>query len=167
MLLQECQTDIRQQPWAVASNWQAVVYDLKIQGVLVEQTHLNVEICHLATSIYDEEEDFANTIASTRLTNSHLATELEDIVAHHICINEVHHRCIMQIYALPTFNGVKTLGQRIGRAGRAQVVTQDSEMVDGTGIGMHNDVDKDKEIGDEELDNYSQFMDNLSTDLNE
>ena len=167
MLLWECQIDIRQQPWAVASNQQAAVYDLKIQGALVEQTCLNVGIHCLATSIYNEEEDFANDIASTRLTNPHLATELEDIVAHHICINEVHHRLITQIYALPTFNGVKTLGQRIGRAGRAQVVTQDSEMVDRTGIGMHNDVDEDEEIGDEELDNYSQFMDNLSTDLNE
>ena len=40
-------------------------------------------------------------------------------------------------------------------------------MVDGTGIGMHNDVHRDEEIGDKELDNYLQFMDNLSTDLNE
>ena len=165
-LLRECQTDIRQQPWAVASNQQAAVYDLKIQGVLVEQTCLNVEIRHLATSIYDEEENFAKVITSTRLTDLHLATELEDIVSCHMHINEVHRRHIAQIYALPTFNGVKTLGWRIGRAGRAQV-TQDLEMVDGTGIGMHNDVDRDEEIGDEELDNYLQFMDNLSTDLNE
>ena len=87
----------------------------------MEQTRLNVEIRRLATSIYDEEEDFAKVITSTRLTDPHLATELEDIVSCCMHINEVHHRRIAQIYALPTFNGVKTLGQRIGRAGRAQV----------------------------------------------
>ena len=75
----------------------------------MEQTCLNVKIHCLATSIYNEEEDFANDIASTRLTDPHLATELEDIVSCQMHINEVHRRHIAQIYALPTFNGVKTL----------------------------------------------------------
>lgn len=50
-LLWECQTDIQHQPWAEASNWQAAVYDLKLQGALMEQTHLNIEVCQLVTSI--------------------------------------------------------------------------------------------------------------------
>ena len=51
LLLQECWADIRHQPWAQASNHQAAVYNLKIQGALVEQICLNMEVHCLATSL--------------------------------------------------------------------------------------------------------------------
>ena len=47
----------------------------------MEQVHLNTEVRHLATSICDEEEDFAEAIAATKLTNPFLATELENMMA--------------------------------------------------------------------------------------
>ena len=47
----------------------------------MEQVHLNTEVRHLATSIRDEEEDFAEAIAATKLTNPFLATELENMMA--------------------------------------------------------------------------------------
>ena len=65
----------------MASNWQAAVYDLKIKGALVEQVRLNTEVRRLATSIHDKEEDFAEAIAATKLTNPFLATELENMMA--------------------------------------------------------------------------------------
>ena len=81
-LLRECWADIRHQPWAQASNHQAAVYNLKIQGALVEQIHLNMEVHCLATSIHDEEEDFAEIVIATKLTNPLLATEFEGLMAH-------------------------------------------------------------------------------------
>ena len=80
-LLRECWADIRHQPWAQAPNHQAAVYDLKIQGALVEQICLNMEVHCLATSICDE-EDFAEIVIATKLTNPLLATELEGLMAH-------------------------------------------------------------------------------------
>ena len=81
---------------------------------IVEQVHLNTEVCCLATSIHDKEEDFTEAILATRLMNPFLATELENMMACQVWVNNVHHTHIMQIYALPIFNGDKTLGQRIG-----------------------------------------------------
>ena len=60
---------------------------------------------------------------------------LEDLTAHHIHVNYVHHGHIAQIYTLPIFNGNKTLGQWIGWA-RAQVVLSNSEMGDVTNTGV-------------------------------
>ena len=171
-LLRECRADIRHQPWAQASNRQAAAYDLKIQGALVEQSRLNMEVCHLATSIHDEEEDLAGIVTATKLTNPFLATELEGLMAHRVCLNNVHRRCIAQIHTLHIFNGDKTFGQRIGRASKAQAVTSDAEMGDDTGsrtndevgISTPNDVemDEDDEVV-EELDNIIHFMDSLAT----
>ena len=175
-LLRECRTDIRCLPWAVASNRQAAVYDLKIKGALVEQVRLNTEVRRLATSIRDEEEDFAEAIAATKLTNPFLATELENMMACRVQVNNVHRTRIMQIYALPIFNGDKTLGQRLGRGSKVKVVTQDLEMADRTDgnvvnkgdSGVLNDVELNEDDGvADELDNIIDFMDNLTTSLDE
>ena len=131
-----------------------------------------MEVCHLATSICDEEEDFANIITATKLTDPLLATELEGLMAHRVCINNIHCCRIAQIHALQIFNGDKTFGQRIGWASKVQAVTSDAEMGDDAGSGMndevvintHNDmeVNEDDEIV-EELDNIIHFMDSLAT----
>ena len=78
-----------------------------------------------------------------------------------------------QIYALPMFNGNKSLGQWIGQA-RAQVVLSDSEIGDGTNAGdqMGNTLAADVELNEDDkitdkLDNIIQFMDSLSTITNE
>lgn len=171
-LLRECRADIRCLPWAVAANRQAAVYDLKIKGALAERIRLNTEVRRLATSIHDEEDDFVEVIAATKLTNPLLATELEDIVTRRVRVNNVHRNRIAQIYLLPVFDGDKTLGRRIGRASKAKVVVEDLEMADGTdtntagegGVNMLDDVElnEDDRVADE-LDNIIQFWDSLTT----
>lgn len=90
-----------------------------------------------------------------------------------IHVNNVHCSHIAQIYALPIFNGNKTLSQWIGWA-RAQVVLSDSEMgnVTNTGDQMGNTMAADVELNEDDevtnkLDNIVQFMDNLATVPNE
>lgn len=175
-LLRECRTDIRCLPWTDAANRQAAVYDLKIKAALVEQIRLNVEVRRLATSICDEEEHFAQVIASTKLTNPLLSTELHDVMARRVRVNDVHRRRIALIHALPSFNGDKTLGRRMGQSGEVTVVTSDSEMTDGTvthvpavdegDVDMPDDVERieDDEVVDE-LDNIIHFMDYLHIGL--
>lgn len=77
----------------------------------------------------------------TRLTNPHLTAELEDVMTHHIQVNMVHCRCITQIYALPAFNSVKTLGQRIRKAGNSAETSSGMDTNIGDEADVHNDVE--------------------------
>ena len=82
----------------------------------------------------------------------------------------------MQIYALLIFNGNKTLGQRLGQGRKVKVVTQDLEMADRTDGNIVNKGDSDVlnnvELNEDdgvadELGNIIDFMDNLTTSLDE
>lgn len=167
-LLRECRSDIRRQPWAEASNRQAAVYDLKIQGAVVEQIRLNLEVRRLATFMHHEEEDFAKALADARPVNADLAAELEHILTRRLQVNKVHRARIALIHALPAFDGLKTLGQRAGRASTAHAAVRDTEMVDESGANRtdepHDDTDSDEddEVQTDNVDNYIQYIGNLA-----
>jgi hypothetical protein len=159
-LLRECREDIRAQPWAQAANRQAGIYRLKLTHANEERERLNIEVRRVATSIRDEELDFERHITRLEETDILLATELRDIRDRRVRVNRQHRARIAEIYKLPCYNGIISLGTRVGRAGIEISVDEDVSFED-----REDDEEPEPDEDDivvAELQNVEQFFEQLS-----
>ena len=89
-LLHKCREDIRNLPWTDAANRQAAVLTLKIKRVQEERNRLNIEVRRLVTAMHDEEKYILKHIHDLQGRDDLLATELQDVLAHRMHVNDMH-----------------------------------------------------------------------------
>ena len=104
-LLQECQVDICQQPWANPHNHQISLHCLKLEWAEEERRHLNIEISCLVNWMSQEELQLRSATNHLRSEGSPLAVEASCFLAHRIHQNNVHRARIQKIYALSCYTG--------------------------------------------------------------
>jgi hypothetical protein len=163
-LLQNCQEDIRHQPWADAVNQQATLHALKLERAEEEQSRLNVEIARLVNWMSNEENTLRTTIAQLHESHSPLAIGVEELLARHSWQNTAHHRCIYQIYQLSHYTGSRDPTILSGTWTCSSFRTSESSGGGGEeGDSVINEtpnVEEDDLLG-EELDKVNDFLGSL------
>ncbi|KAJ6623200.1 hypothetical protein B0H10DRAFT_1786918 [Mycena sp. CBHHK59/15] len=76
-LLRDTRMDIHDQPWTHPARREAMVLYFGIKRAKEEIQRLNIEICRLITSMYDQHVDYHRAISSTLLINPPLASYLD------------------------------------------------------------------------------------------
>ncbi|KAI6045906.1 hypothetical protein EDC04DRAFT_3024803, partial [Pisolithus marmoratus] len=69
--------DVQDNDWAKPVFCQAMVKFFKLQRACEELKHVSVEVCHLQTSIHDEEAHIAKIADKLSISNHLLASELK------------------------------------------------------------------------------------------
>jgi hypothetical protein len=108
-LLQECQVDICQQPWADPRNRQISLHRLKLERAEEERRRLNIEISRLVDWMSQEESQLRSATNRLRSEGSPLAVEASRFLARRIRQNNVHRARIQKIYALSCYTGWREL----------------------------------------------------------
>jgi hypothetical protein len=122
---------------------------------------LNIEVRRVATSIRDEELDLKRHITRLEKTDILLATELRDICDRRVRVNRRHRARIAEIYKLPCYNGITSLGTRIGRASIENSMDTDDDLEKDPEDDEEPEPDED-DIVVAELQNIEQFFEQLS-----
>ena len=160
-LLRECCEDIRAQPWAQAASRQAGIHHLKLARAHEERKRLNTEVRRVATSIRDEELDFEHHIVCTESTDAPLAAELRDLQSRRVRVNKQHKLRIAQIYKLPCYNGIASIGTRVGRAPIENEMDLDSDLEKDDEDDGDPEPDED-DVMAAQLEGIEQFFGQLS-----
>ena len=138
-----------------------------------EIVHLNVEIRHLLTFMYDDHVNHYNTIWHHIITDLPLAHELSLQWEYHNAIHEKIFWRLQQTAKLDRFSGLLVPGRHVGHSQDEpldmptlplwlqQLCVQHGQDVDSDGWR-----DEDEELhadSDEDIDGLVQFMDDLAT----
>ncbi|KAJ7143242.1 hypothetical protein C8R46DRAFT_1233018 [Mycena filopes] len=113
--LRETRQDIRELPWAQPARREAMVLYFGIKRAAEEKVRLNVEICRLITSMYDDHVDYYRAIARNLITNPLTAAALSRCWDGHIRINTSIAKRLVQTSRLAGFTGNLFPGEREGR----------------------------------------------------
>jgi hypothetical protein len=105
-LLQECEVDIRRQPWANMQNRQAAIHHFKLERAQEERRRLDIEIAHLVNWMSHEETQLKSVVEQLHLEGSSLAVAINSLLARRLCQNDIHRARIQKIYALPYYSGI-------------------------------------------------------------
>ena len=143
------------------TNRQAGIHRLKLARVNEERERLNIEIRRVATSIRDEELDFERHIALLEITDVLLATELRDMRDRRVRVNQQHKFRIAQICKLSCYNGLASLGTRVGRAPVENDMDLDSDFEKDEEDEEDPEPDED-DVLVTQLDSLEQFFGQLS-----
>ncbi|KAF8233273.1 hypothetical protein L208DRAFT_1020381, partial [Tricholoma matsutake] len=92
--LHHSQSEVRSQPWAQTVRREATVKYFKLCCAREEVTWLNIEVCHLHTSIHNETIHTQKTISLLLMTNPDLAFELQHRWKLCNAVNHLHVQCL-------------------------------------------------------------------------
>ncbi len=115
-ILKDTQQDVRALKWADPSHRDAARLYFSIKHAREEITHLNIEIRHILTAMYDSHADYMRAIRSNVVTNPPLAYELSHRWAKADRLNVHVANQLRDTAGLAGFTGKLETGQRIGRA---------------------------------------------------
>ena len=113
-LLRHTRQDIRNCPWAQASNREAMRMYLNLQRAEEERVRLNVEMNRLLTSLFDAHVDIS--VAIEECQDPTLTAELCRRFNYHQLVSEKIVSSLTSTSRLPEFTGTLSIGHRIGRS---------------------------------------------------
>jgi hypothetical protein len=129
-LLRQSRTDIRELNWAKPAHREATVKYFKLCRAYEEIEHLNVEICRLRTSIYDEEVKMTTVISELIISNPQLSLELQRQWKARAAVNAVHVLRLDRIELEPGFSGSTAgVGVRLGAVVRPGVCQSEANSI--------------------------------------
>jgi len=167
-LLHECREDICNLPWMDAANQQAALLTLKIERALEERNQLNIEVQCLVTAMHDEEKYILKHIHDFQGRDDLLAAELQDVLAYHMHMYDMHCVRIECIHSLKSYTGscepgihIRQLEAEVELAGMASLMSKES-LVDGDGASDGCTPDEDDHVVDE-LDTLHNFLGQLDS----
>jgi len=114
-LLRDTRQDVRTLEWAQAANCEGMVMYFGIKRAKEEICHLNVEIWHLLTFLYDDYVDYYRAVTTHIITNPPLATKISARWSYRERLHEAIVKRLIQTSQLPGFSGNLFHGERIGR----------------------------------------------------
>ena len=112
-LLKDCHTDIRETPWAEPVIREAMKQWLHIKQAEEKIVHCNIKVRHLHTHIYYEKEHYTFILHKLHQASDPIYISVEYCTRQQH-INEYIMEQIWQIFDLPGFSGLCTIGHQIG-----------------------------------------------------
>jgi len=89
-LLRLSRTDIHSDDWAKPAYQEATVKFFKVCHAHEELTHIEVEVCHLRTTIHNEEQEVRDVVNQLTETDPNMGTELWQQHCHHAGVNAIY-----------------------------------------------------------------------------
>lgn len=114
LLLRDTRQDVRQHRWTEPAVRATMKQALRITRAREEIERCNIEVRRLHTAIADEEEFFTLTLSRLQSEHSPNIGSTAEYIGHRRLVNmHLLHR-IIDIYQLPGFTGITSLGVRKG-----------------------------------------------------
>ena len=171
-LLYNTRQDIREKPWSQPAIRELIKLSQRVKRAHEEIDRCHIAICRLYTAIYDEDDDFKDTLSRLQNGDPCIYGAVHDFTTHRRQVNDLLLTRITRLTNSSNYSGDFSRGVRAGSDGGTggngqmslddAVVSRDDVMVPG---GLSHDDEDDEELGADEADELVGHLVDYVSDL--